>query len=79
MTTKIILIPVRGITNGRKKCELIENSEFKSIRAVKLFLAKERVKKYSVYSLTDFMDLCNNQEIVLDNYWLSYFKIKNDI
>lgn len=31
------------------------------------------------YTLTDFMDMCNNEEIELDAYWVSYVRILDDI
>lgn len=31
------------------------------------------------YTLTDFMDACNNQEIQLGEYWVSYIRVIDDI
>ena len=31
-----------------------------------------------IFSFTDFMDACNDQEINLENYWVTYINIKSD-
>jgi len=65
---RVILIPVTDDFDGRKFAEEIENQE------ITLHLLKE--KDCMVFSLSDFMDLCNDQEITgLDFYWISYAKI----
>jgi len=32
---------------------------------------------FCYYELTDFMDLCNNEEFDIDNYWISYVFVGN--
>jgi hypothetical protein len=65
---RVILIPVTDDFDGRDFAEEIENEE------ITLHLLKE--KDCMVFSLSDFMDLCNDQEIEnLNAWWISYVKI----
>jgi hypothetical protein len=68
---RVILIPVTDRsdrTNGRKFAELIENQE--------ITLHSLAEKDCMVFTLSDFMDLCNDQEIEsLEGWWISYAKI----
>ena len=64
----IVLMPVEG-SNDRKLAEQIENS----------ILSEEQIKQMRIDGAmflqpTDFMDMCNNQEINLEEYWVSYIK-----
>lgn len=53
--------------DGRKSSELIEGTT----------LSKEELDnlKADVYSLSDFMDLCNDQYFDVDEYWVTYVVI----
>jgi len=68
MSTIIILIPLNNDdrVNGRGVAESIEhNTTLETIQ-------KEHGEDIEGYSLSDFMDLCNNQEFNPDSYWVSY-------
>lgn len=71
MTTeiRIILMPV-GVSD-RKDAEYLENMVFK-----KGELGKAMHHQWAVFELTDFMDVCNNQEMNLDNYWVTYVHVE---
>ena len=57
----------------RRDAELIENNNCNSQQLAAIVdMAKEKETTIGVYSLTDFMDLCNNQEVEIENYWVSY-------
>tara|TARA_R110000868_G_scaffold410452_1_gene698518 strand:- start:599 stop:835 length:237 start_codon:yes stop_codon:yes gene_type:complete len=57
----------------RMEVENIENKTYNSEQFIEIIdMAKEKETTIGVYSLTDFMDLCNNQEVYLDGYWISY-------
>jgi hypothetical protein len=65
----IVLLPITLF--DRKQAERIENCE----------LSNENVKKIIEQSICmeifDFMDLCNNQEFDIEQYWLTYIKKLN--
>lgn len=69
---RVILIPVNDQFDGRKFAEQIENQE---ITLDSLF-ATDEGKECMVFTMSDFMDLCNDQEIEsLEGFWISYVKI----
>lgn len=64
----IVLMPVES-SSDRKLAEQIENC----------LLSEEQIKQMRIDGAmflqpTDFMDMCNNQEIYMEEYWLSYIK-----
>jgi hypothetical protein len=65
----IVLLPIALF--DRKQAERIENCES----------SNENVKKIIEQSICmeifDFMDLCNNQEFDIEQYWLTYIKKLN--
>tara|TARA_R110000868_G_scaffold146779_3_gene367787 strand:+ start:1078 stop:1335 length:258 start_codon:yes stop_codon:yes gene_type:complete len=84
MNTQIILIPV-DYSNSRKVCELIENQTFETqvdaIRAAKKDLVsdEEEPNDILIFTMTDFMDTCNNQELdTLTEYFITYITIRNN-
>ena len=57
----------------RKEAELVENNNCNSEQLAAIIdMAKEKATTILIYSLTDFMDLCNNQEFQIESYWVSY-------
>jgi len=79
MKAQIIAIPV-DYTNSRKVAEAIESRQFDSYVELRSELHKqlvfeERIPEPTIYSLTDFMDACNDQEIDLEEYFISYVYI----
>lgn len=72
METYIVLADVDSY-DRKEFAEFLENSEHESIDTfVKTFCPEQDIL---MYNLTDFMDACNNQEIDLNNYWVTYVNI----
>ena len=70
----VLLYPVSKY-DRRKDAEFIENNCY-TIDELKTLIPVDVLK----LTLTDFMDKCNNEDISLDSYWLSYIRIdKYDI
>lgn len=80
--TVMVAIPT-DYTNARSVCNNIENQEYKSMVALRDQLDKdlgvdyedEETDKPVFFSLTDFMEECNDQYLNLENYFISYVKI----
>jgi len=80
--TVMVAVPV-AYHNARKICELIENQEYKSMADLRIQLDKdldidyddEETDKPTFFSLTDFMDECNDQYLNVENYFISYVEI----
>jgi threonyl-tRNA synthetase len=66
---RVLLYPVSSY-DRRSDAELIENNAY-TLEDLETLIPND----VSVYSLTDFMDLCNNQELNLEEYWVSYIRI----
>ena len=79
MKAQIIAIPV-DYTNSRKVAEAIESRQFDSYVELHKQLHKQlqfenAIPEPTIYSLTDFMDACNDQEIDLEGNFISYVYI----
>lgn len=80
--TMILVIDVDPFRNGRQVCERLENQKFDSqtdlLTAVKSELDSEIEDETNVqlWTLSDFMDVCNDQEMNLENVWIGYVHIK---
>lgn len=82
--TMIVTIDVESFTDGREVAEGIEDGKFDScdelLKAIDSELGDEADKRdyynVQVWTLTDFMDTCNDQEMNLENVWISYVRIK---
>jgi hypothetical protein len=75
MKTFIILLYVsKERPDVREKAESIENFTFNNYEEL-----QEVLKDYGFigYDLSDFMDLCNNEEFEVDEYFISYVHINN--
>lgn len=70
MKTFIVLLPIEE--NNRSNAEHIENTTYQNIEE---FVNNSKCKRSYVLALTNFMDECNNQDINLENYWISYIHI----
>ncbi len=66
---RVLLFPVRG-DKDRKEIEYIEDSEY-TVEELETVLSNNVLS----LTLTDFMDACNNQDIKLDYYWVTYISI----
>lgn len=67
---RIVLLPVRENDN-RKVAERYENSVFNTHEEARQALGED----VGICELTTFMDMCNDQDINLEQYWLTYIKI----
>lgn len=77
---KLQLVVVVGTVGllDRKDMEDIENQVFTlSELEEALNPTKEKKDSYTVYPLTDFMDLLNNEELDYENSWISYVQISD--
>lgn len=82
--TVMVVVPV-AYHNARKICNLIEKQEYKSMADLRIQLDKDldidydddETDKPTFFSLTDFMEECNDQYLNLENYFISYVKIIN--
>lgn len=82
MELLVVALPVE-YTNSRRVCEIIENQEFDSekilrdLLEIKLELNKENQDSNHpvFYTLSEFMDNCNDQYFDIENYFISYVKI----
>ena len=80
--TVMVAIPT-DYTNARVVCNNIENQECKSMVALRDQLDKdlgvdyedEETDKPVFFSLTDFMEECNDQYLNMEKYFISYVKI----
>ena len=63
--TFVILLPIEIFE--RENAENIENTTLTNLSDVDFTEGG-----VEVYTLTEFMEACNNQEIDLDEYWLTY-------
>lgn len=76
---RIVLLSVDDFSDGRKVADHIENTTYKNTNeALKDILSKEDLETAGVgiYEPTDFMEACNDQEINLEQFWVSYIFIK---
>jgi len=84
MKTFIVLIPVsNSVSEPRKACEMIENTQIKFdegefvfahnvLKKVMFELGIEDASNIEVEPITDFMDRVNNQEFDVEEYFISY-------
>ena len=76
MKTYIIFLQVNKFSNARKIAEDIQNMNFNSSELVLEEIRKhEPCDNVGICEMNDFMDLCNNQEVNLDKYFISYVNI----
>ena len=62
----IVMLPIDKF-DRRRDAEHLENNTLNEIQ-----VQEWRDKGAAVLALTEFMDLCNDQEIDLGGYWISY-------
>lgn len=79
MSVVIILIDIDHFKDGRVKAHTIESMSFKNVQEIykELNLEDEnKDQKYiQIYTLIEFVYLCNEQSINLQNNWISYVNI----
>tara|TARA_R110000772_G_scaffold89822_2_gene185885 strand:- start:1838 stop:2104 length:267 start_codon:yes stop_codon:yes gene_type:complete len=85
MKTFVVLIPVdSSIENPRNSCEFIEGTNFKiggSVQATSIDVKAKILYELGdlkddhnieVEPITDFMDRFNDQDLIADDYFISY-------
>lgn len=75
----VVLIAVDDFSNGRKAANSIKDSTFKNYNALHKAVCKFGTPLYPekdidlrVYRMNDFMEECNEQNIELEQFWVSY-------
>ena len=68
--TTIVLLPVCDF-DRKTDAEKIENQKF-TLDQLRNTLV---LPSYEIYNHSDFMDLCNDQELNIENYWVSYIQL----
>jgi len=75
----VVLIAVDDFSSGRKAANNIQETTFKDYNELHKAVCKFGIPMHSkkdaevmVYRMTDFMDECNDQNIELEQYWVSY-------
>lgn len=81
MKTYIILLAIDTF-DRRQHAEWVENGKFDSIKMLYELLQKDiddeiTDKDILIFALTDFMDACNNEELELSLWWVTYVNIEN--
>ena len=75
MKTYVVIIPSSEI-NARKVCEQIENTIVESGQQLSDAVPQLDDVEHDIYELTDFMDAINNEELFLDDAFISYIHRK---
>ena len=65
----IVMMPIDKF-DRRRDAEHLENNTLNEIQVEDL-----RERGAAVLALTEFMDLCNDQQIDLGEYWISYITV----
>lgn len=81
MKTYIVLLAV-DVFERRQHAELLEAEKFENVKKIYELLQKDIDDEITeedvlIYELTDFIDACNNQELELELWWVTYVNIKN--
>jgi hypothetical protein len=74
MEPNVVLLPI-DFHNSRKTAENIENQTYKTTTSLLTELSNIddiNIDEVLIYPITDFMDACNDQEINLELYFISY-------
>lgn len=77
----IVIIPVH-YNNARKCCENIENMVFENKQQLSDILGNELEEKsfsWSIRSISDYIDLCNDGVFSHSKVYISYIKSTNDL
>ena len=82
MKKYIVTISV-DYSNARKVCELIENQAFDTLKSLRKYLnlhlkvEEEDINQPQMFTLSEFMEECNDQYLNLEEVFISYITIKN--
>jgi hypothetical protein len=69
MEKMIVMMPIDKF-DRRRNAEHLENNTLNQVQVEDL-----RERGAAVLALTEFMDLCNDQQIDLGEYWISYITV----
>jgi hypothetical protein len=69
MEKMIVMMPIDKF-DRRRDAEHLENNTLNQVQVEDL-----RERGAAVLALTEFMDLCNDQQIDLGEYWISYITV----
>jgi hypothetical protein len=75
MNVVVVLISVSDFTDGRKIAERIENTLFNTCDDIRRTIKENENGLVEIYPITEFMDSCNNEEINLGEFWVSYAQV----
>lgn len=68
---RIVLLPVMSY-DRRKVAEAYENAVFETHDEARKVFGENA----GICELTTFMEMCNDQELNLEDYWITYITIK---
>jgi hypothetical protein len=74
MKQVIILLPIEDY-DRRDDAESVENTTFESLGQIGDRFEHNGVMFFT--SMSDFMDSCNDQEINLEHFWLTYVNVRS--
>lgn len=69
---RILLFPINEY-DRRRDAELMENNVY-NIHQLETAIPND----VDILTLSDFMDLCNNQMLDLEQYWISYIRYNKE-
>ena len=69
---RILLFPINEY-DRRRDAELMENNVY-NIHQLETAIPND----VDIVTLSDFMDLCNNQMLDLEQYWISYIRYNKE-
>ena len=67
------ILTCRVYDHDRRDVEDVEGKFFETADDVVKYFAPIRVK---IYSMSEFVDACNNEEIDLNDIWMTYIHIR---
>lgn len=70
MITCMVLAPT---TVERRKLEDVEDKVFDAVDDIDEHFSPAPIK---VFTLSEFVDACNNEEVLLDISWITYVKVR---
>jgi hypothetical protein len=80
MEKAVVLISVSDFVNGRKIANEIQDQNFAGPNSLREFVkSQEKDAKngmVQIYSLDSFMEASNDQDINLEEFWVSYVNLK---
>ena len=68
----ILMIKVRPGGDPRQTCEELEGSKL-SVTKMREEMLRRNITEYRIEDISDFMDMCNDQLLDLEEYFIGYF------